>query len=262
VAVVLIRGLPSELDSLRAATQTAQHESATAAHQTAAMMSLNLKLQSSAAKNQARAVELEIKKLEARERGELLGIVQVGFLSFMLINNRLNSELFSLTCPNSTSSLIATPLIAISSSHVWRTKLILSTLSWDRLMAYPSRSTVSCQKCSSEYVKCVSLFLAPAPVTFNLTHDRCAVVPRPSQRSANGFLPSSGDATPLRSLISGAYTLRSLRWRSASICILTFSVGMSLGRWNLLLTCSSAFGPHSPTTFFSSPCQRTINAYH
>lgn len=44
------------------------------------MMSLNLKLQSSAAKNQARAVELEIKKLEARERGELLGIVQVGFI--------------------------------------------------------------------------------------------------------------------------------------------------------------------------------------
>ncbi|KAG1742767.1 dynein associated protein-domain-containing protein [Suillus paluster] len=68
--------MQGELDSLRSATQTAQHESATAAHQTAAMMSLNLKLQSSAAKNQARAVELEIKKLEAKERGELLGIVQ------------------------------------------------------------------------------------------------------------------------------------------------------------------------------------------
>jgi hypothetical protein len=84
VGAVLIPALPRELDSLRAATQTAQHESVTAAHQTAAMMSLNLKLQSSAAKNQARAVELEIKKLEAKERGELLGIVQAGFFSCML----------------------------------------------------------------------------------------------------------------------------------------------------------------------------------
>lgn len=89
MGVVLIPGLLSELDSLRAATQTAQHESATAAHQTAAMMSLNLKLQSSAAKNQARAVELEIKKLEARERGELLGIVQVGF--FFLARSMLGN---------------------------------------------------------------------------------------------------------------------------------------------------------------------------
>lgn len=67
----------SELDALRAQTQTAQHESATAASQTAAMMSLNLKLQSSASKNQAKNIELEIKKLEARETRELLGIVQV-----------------------------------------------------------------------------------------------------------------------------------------------------------------------------------------
>lgn len=41
------------------------------------MMSLNLKLQSSAAKNQARAIELELKKIEAREANELLSIVQV-----------------------------------------------------------------------------------------------------------------------------------------------------------------------------------------
>jgi dynactin 1 len=62
---------------LRAQTQTAQHESATAASQTAAMMSLNLKLQSNASKNQAKNVELELKKIEARETRELLGIVQV-----------------------------------------------------------------------------------------------------------------------------------------------------------------------------------------
>jgi dynactin 1 len=48
------------------------------------MVSLNLKLQSSASKNQARNIELEIKKLEARETRELLGIVQVGW-SFYLV---------------------------------------------------------------------------------------------------------------------------------------------------------------------------------
>ncbi|KAH6911162.1 dynactin [Coprinopsis sp. MPI-PUGE-AT-0042] len=57
-------------------TQTAQSESATAASQTAAIMSLNLKLQSTASKNQAKNVELEIKDLESREARELLGIVQ------------------------------------------------------------------------------------------------------------------------------------------------------------------------------------------
>ena len=66
----------SELDALRTETQTAQHESATAASQTAAMMSLNLKLQSSASKNQARHIDLEVKKIEAREARELLNIIQ------------------------------------------------------------------------------------------------------------------------------------------------------------------------------------------
>ena len=41
------------------------------------MMSLNLKLQSSASKNQARHIDLEVKKIEAREARELLTIVQV-----------------------------------------------------------------------------------------------------------------------------------------------------------------------------------------
>ena len=83
-AIVTI--LSSELDNLRAQTQTAQHESATAASQTAAMMSLNLKLQSSAAKNQARTVELEVRRLEAKESRELLAIVQVTpiFISFFI----------------------------------------------------------------------------------------------------------------------------------------------------------------------------------
>ena len=67
----------SELDTLRTETQTAQNDSATAASQTAAMISLNLKLQSSASKNQARNIDLELKKIEAREAREFLLIIQV-----------------------------------------------------------------------------------------------------------------------------------------------------------------------------------------
>ncbi|KAJ7508441.1 dynactin [Mycena galericulata] len=72
----LVLQLQTELDSLRAQTQMAQTESQTAASQSAAMMSLNLKLQSSASKNQAKNIELEIKRMEARETRELLNIVQ------------------------------------------------------------------------------------------------------------------------------------------------------------------------------------------
>ena len=80
----------SELDQLRTQTQTAQTESASAASQTAAMMSLNLKLQSSAMKNLARNIDLELKSLEARESKELLSIVQVcvPFFRFAL-NHRI-----------------------------------------------------------------------------------------------------------------------------------------------------------------------------
>ncbi|EIN14288.1 dynactin [Punctularia strigosozonata HHB-11173 SS5] len=72
----LVMQLQSELDTLRMQTQTAQTESTTAASQAAAMMSLNLKLQSSASKNQARGIELELRAMEAREARELLGIIQ------------------------------------------------------------------------------------------------------------------------------------------------------------------------------------------
>ncbi|KAK7063669.1 CAP-Gly domain-containing protein [Favolaschia claudopus] len=72
----LVLQLQTELDSLRAQTQAAQTESQTAATQSAAVMSLNLKLQSSASKNQARAIELELQRMDARENRELLKIVQ------------------------------------------------------------------------------------------------------------------------------------------------------------------------------------------
>ena len=85
--------LSSELDTLRTETQTAQHESATAASQTAAMMSLNLKLQSSASKNQARHIDLEVKKIEAREARELLTIVQVSFRDLFARKKRVFIQL-------------------------------------------------------------------------------------------------------------------------------------------------------------------------
>ncbi|KAJ7194752.1 dynactin [Mycena pura] len=72
----LVLQLQTELDNLRAQTQVAQTESQNAASQSAAMMSLNLKLQSTASKNQARNIELEIKRMEGRESRELLNIVQ------------------------------------------------------------------------------------------------------------------------------------------------------------------------------------------
>ncbi|KZT02085.1 dynactin [Laetiporus sulphureus 93-53] len=72
----LVVQLQSDLDTLRTETQTSQHQAATAASQTAAMMSLNLKLQSSASKNQARYIDLEVKRIEAKEAKELLAIIQ------------------------------------------------------------------------------------------------------------------------------------------------------------------------------------------
>ncbi|KAJ7068484.1 dynein associated protein-domain-containing protein [Mycena amicta] len=72
----LVLQLQTELDSLRTQHQVAQTESQNAASQSAAMMSLNLKLQSSASKNQARNIELELRRIDAREGRELLNIVQ------------------------------------------------------------------------------------------------------------------------------------------------------------------------------------------
>lgn len=40
-------------------------------------MSMNLKLQSSVSKSQAKNIDLELRKIEAREARELLSIVQV-----------------------------------------------------------------------------------------------------------------------------------------------------------------------------------------
>ncbi|GJJ08433.1 hypothetical protein Clacol_002649 [Clathrus columnatus] len=72
----LVLQLQSELDTLRAETQTAQNESATQASKASHIMSMNIKLQSSMSKNQARNIDLELRKIEAREARELLSIIQ------------------------------------------------------------------------------------------------------------------------------------------------------------------------------------------
>ena len=73
----------SELDTLRAETQNANEKSASAATQTAAMLSLNLRLQSTASKNHAKQIELEVKTIEMREVKELLTIIQVNLPLFI-----------------------------------------------------------------------------------------------------------------------------------------------------------------------------------
>jgi dynactin 1 len=62
---------------LRSETQNAQDESAAAVSQTAAIMSLNLKLQSTATRNQTRNIDHELRRIDANESKELLNIVQV-----------------------------------------------------------------------------------------------------------------------------------------------------------------------------------------
>ncbi|KAG8953679.1 hypothetical protein FRC04_001883 [Tulasnella sp. 424] len=72
----LVNSLQTELDGLREQDQTRQTESEAQASQSAALLSLNMRLQSSAVKNQARTIDLELKKLDALQAREMLNIVQ------------------------------------------------------------------------------------------------------------------------------------------------------------------------------------------
>lgn len=71
----------SELDATREQSQSHQIESQNQATQAAAALALNMKLQSTTTKNQAKAIDLEIKRLDAAQACELLSIVQVGLIS-------------------------------------------------------------------------------------------------------------------------------------------------------------------------------------
>ncbi|KAH7106785.1 dynein associated protein-domain-containing protein [Auriculariales sp. MPI-PUGE-AT-0066] len=92
----LVLQLQYEMEALRAQNQSAQIESQVQATQSAAMLTINLKLQSTAVKNQARAIESELRRAEAQEGRELVAIIQpyLPQVYMDLDGNSLNTYLF------------------------------------------------------------------------------------------------------------------------------------------------------------------------
>ncbi|CAE6420329.1 unnamed protein product [Rhizoctonia solani] len=72
----LVGHLQSDMETLREENQIHQTESSAQASQSAAILSLNMRLQSTAAKNQAKNIEFELRKLDAAQAKEWLGIIQ------------------------------------------------------------------------------------------------------------------------------------------------------------------------------------------
>ncbi|CAE6488914.1 unnamed protein product [Rhizoctonia solani] len=72
----LVGHLQSDMETLREENQIHQSESSAQATQSAAILSLNMRLQSTAAKNQAKNIEFELRKLDAAQAKEWLAIVQ------------------------------------------------------------------------------------------------------------------------------------------------------------------------------------------
>ncbi|ORX40158.1 dynein associated protein-domain-containing protein [Kockovaella imperatae] len=71
----LVGDLQSEIDELRMQQASQENESSTTFKEAQALMNLNLKLQSSAAKTQSKTIELDLKQLEAAQLAEHLKIV-------------------------------------------------------------------------------------------------------------------------------------------------------------------------------------------
>jgi dynactin 1 len=81
----------SDLEQLRHHQQTQQSESQSLTSQSQAMLNLNLKLQSSVLKGQVKTIELELRKLEARQAGDMLGLIKVRS-GFSLLTQRENKS--------------------------------------------------------------------------------------------------------------------------------------------------------------------------
>lgn len=73
----LVSQLQSDLQDMQASKQISETEAAELSTKSRAMLDLNLKLQSSAAKTQVKTIDLELRKLEAQEAAEHLAIVQL-----------------------------------------------------------------------------------------------------------------------------------------------------------------------------------------
>jgi dynactin 1 len=72
----LVTNLQSDLEDMRASQQITEHEATELGSRSKAMMDLNLRLQASASKSQNKAIEMELRRLEAQEAIDHLNIVQ------------------------------------------------------------------------------------------------------------------------------------------------------------------------------------------
>ncbi|TKA83436.1 hypothetical protein B0A55_00324 [Friedmanniomyces simplex] len=73
----LVSQMQSDLADLQASKQISESEAAELGSKSRAMLDLNLRLQSSAAKTQVKTLDLELRKLDAQEASEHLAIVQL-----------------------------------------------------------------------------------------------------------------------------------------------------------------------------------------
>ncbi|KAK4637223.1 Dynactin, isoform [Fulvia fulva] len=73
----LVTQLQSDLQDLEASKQISESEAAQLSSKSRAMMDLNHKLQSSAAKTQVKTIDLELRKLDAEQASEHLAIIQL-----------------------------------------------------------------------------------------------------------------------------------------------------------------------------------------
>lgn len=73
----LVGQLQSDLQDMQASKQISDTEAADLSSKSRAMLDLNMKLQSSAAKTQVKTIDLELRKLDAQEASEHLAIVQL-----------------------------------------------------------------------------------------------------------------------------------------------------------------------------------------
>ena len=73
----LVTNLQSDLEDMRASHAVTETESEQLNSRSRAMMDLNMKLQVSAAKTQVKAIDLELRRLDAQEASEHLAIVQL-----------------------------------------------------------------------------------------------------------------------------------------------------------------------------------------
>lgn len=73
----LVTQLQSDLQDMQASKQISDTEAADLSSKSRAMLDLNMKLQTSAAKTQVKTIDLELRKLDAQEASEHLAIVQL-----------------------------------------------------------------------------------------------------------------------------------------------------------------------------------------